>query len=361
MKKPYIVSCILMTIFSWSILGNIYAQSTDSIRVKFINSHQTIQFGGTLSYPQNTKAKVPAIIIVSGTGPQDRDGNMGGTPMFKLLANLLNKNGYAVLRVDDRGVGETTGKYDSATTKDFAEDALTALHFLQKQKNINPNKIGLLGHSEGGLAIAIAANESKDVKFLISISGIASNGLDALLDQNDAIVDKAPIPITDKKRYNEINKLMFVTAYHNANSTNMAEKLDSTYSFWKTNDDAYVKSLGIEYDHFRFPIYMYVHQATGPWYRYFVRINAEKIISNVKVPVLALNGDKDPMVVPSNLLHWKDYAAEGGNHNVSTHLIHGVNHLYLPESSVKNPSKIQPSAFNTEASDIIAQWLKSLK
>lgn len=118
---------------------------------------------------------------------------MGGYPMFKLLANVLNNNGYAVLRVDDRGVGETTGNYDSATTKDFAEDALAALQFLKKQKKINSNKIGLLGHSEGGMAIAIAANESKDVKFLISISGIASNGLDALLDQNEALVAKAPI------------------------------------------------------------------------------------------------------------------------------------------------------------------------
>lgn len=154
---------------------------------------------------------------------------------------------------------------------------------------------------------------------------------------------------------------MFATAYHNADSMNMAAKLDSTYAQWKVKDDAYVKSLNIEFDHFRFPIYMYKRQATGPWYRYFVRMNAEKIIGNIRIPILAINGDNDPMVVPSNLQHWKDYAAAGGNNNVSIHLIHGVNHLLLPESKEIKPLTAMPLNFNEEASMIITQWLKTVK
>ena len=320
-----IILCLLIGFYGFSQQHLPYKQDS----ILFYNRDSSIRFGATVTTPLKGK-NFTAIILISGTGKQDRDGTMAGHPVFKEIADYLTRNGYAVLRMDDRGVGQTTGKYEDATTEDFATDALSALHFLQQYKNINPHKIGLLGHSEGGAAISIAAAKSRDVAFLISVAGLAMNGLDALLIQNETLVSRSSLPEIDKRRSNEINKLMFITAYQYADSSDMAAKLNDTYTHWKERDEAYFKTLNIEFDHFRFPIYSYVQTATAPWYRYFVRYNAQMTLSHIQIPVLALNGDKDQMVSAQNLKNWRDYLSAAGNKNVTTILLRGVNHLLLP-------------------------------
>jgi len=238
-------------------------QNTTSKEITFTSADGKISYGGTLTLPAGKK-KFPALVFVSGTGRQDRDGLMAGHKIFLDIANELVKNGYAVLRMDDRGVGKTTGNYETATTEDFANDALLALHQLTAYDQIDKKRVGMIGHSEGGAAMSIAAAKSSDVKFIISLSGLAQNGFDALISQNESIVNNAKLPVYDKKRSNEINALMFRTALKYADSTNMETKLNETYNQWKVKDDAYFKTLNIEFDHFRFPVYSYVNYATGP-------------------------------------------------------------------------------------------------
>lgn len=326
--------------------------------VMFYNQDSSIRYGATITMPLQGK-NFTAIVLVSGTGKQDRNGTMAGHPVFEQIADYLTRNGFAVLRMDDRGVGQTTGKYEDATTMDFANDALLALHYLQKYRNIDPHRIGLLGHSEGGAAISIAASNSKDIAFLVSIAGLAMNGLDALIAQNEALVNHSQLSETDKGRSNEINKLMFITAYQYADSSNTATKLNETYTDWKKRDDAYFKTLDLAYDHFRFPIYSYVQSATTVWYRYFVRYNAQMVLSHVTVPVLALNGDKDVMVSPENLKNWNNYLSAGGNKNVTTVLLPGLNHLFLHCKSceISEYSKLK-GTFSPDALRIIKDWLK---
>lgn len=329
--------------------------------VVFYNRDSSIRYGATVTMPLRGK-HFTAIVLVSGTGKQDRNGTMAGHPIFEQIADYLTRNGFAVLRMDDRGVGQTTGKYEDATTEDFADDALLALHYLQKNKNINPHKIGMLGHSEGGAAISIASAKSKDVAFLVSIAGLAMNGFDALIVQNETLVDNSAMNQRDKQRSNEINKLMFITAYQYADSSNMEDKLNETYTNWKKRDDAYFKTLNIEYDHFRFPIYSYVQSATKPWYRYFVRYNAQMILSHVTVPVLALNGDKDIMVSPENLKNWENYLSAGGNKNVTTVLLPGLNHLFLRcKTCQANEYSELSGQFSPDALRIVTSWLKKIK
>lgn len=120
---------------------------------------------------------------------------------------------------------------------------------------------------------------------------------------------------------------MFATALKYANSASMEKQLNDIYAAWKKQDDAYLKSSNIQFDHFRFPIYSYVNQATGRWYRYFVKYNAQERMSKIKIPILALNGDKYIMVsYKENLSNWKNYTS---SRDITTAVIPGVNHLFL--------------------------------
>ena len=326
--------------------------------VHFCNTDSSIYFGGTLLLPAPDRQN-PVVIFVSGTGKQDRDGTMAGHKMFKTIAEYLAQKGIASLRTDDRGAGETSGVYEDATTADFANDVLTAIDFLKSRPDIDPKNIGLIGHSEGGAVIAIAASKSPDVAFLVSLAGLASNGLDALQAQNRNLVENSTIPDYDKKRSNEINKLMFETAYRYADSDSLEQKLKETYTRWKIKDDDYFKSLNIEFDHFRFPIYAYVQTATRPWYRYFVRFNPEKFVSKIKIPVLALNGDKDIMVPCNvNLKNWKMYLKKGGNTDITIEVLPGLNHLFLPCKTCSPQEYTQlKEEFSPLALHIIGDWI----
>jgi len=341
------------------VLKTANAQNFISKEITFSSADGKITYGGTLSLP-NTKTKVPAIIMLSGTGKQDRDGLMGGHKIFLQIADQLAARGYAVLRMDDRGVGKTTGNYETATTEDFANDALLALEFLKTEKQINSKKIGLLGHSEGGAAMAIAAAKSKKVAFLISLAGLAMNGFDSQVAQNEGLVAGSKLPDYDKARSNEINALMFKTAFKYADSANLEAKLNETYAAWKVKDDAYFKTLNIEFDHFRFPIYSYVKMAVGPWYRYLIKYDAKKIMAKIKVPVLAINGDKDLLVAgKANLDNWRNYIAAGGNKNVETHLLPNLNHILLPcETCTSEEIPKIKSSFSPVAMELILSWLK---
>ena len=327
--------------------------------VSFKSGDGKIMFAGTLTMPDGIK-EATAVVLVSGTGKQDRNGNMAGHPIFAQIADHLSMHGFAVLRLDDRGTGKTTGVYETSTTGDFADDALTAVHYLKAIKGINSKKIGLLGHSEGGAAISIAAAKSKDVAFLVSVAGLAMSGYDAQIRQNEDIVNASTLPDYDKKRSNEINGLMFKTALKYADSDSLGTVLNKTYAVWKVKDDAYFKTLNIAFDHFRFPIYSYANNAVQPWYRYFIKYNAAKTIAKIHVPILALNGDKDLMVAgEQNLANWKNYSAAGGNRKVRTVLLSGLNHLFLPcnACTIAEYPKIK-AGFSQRALGIITSWMQ---
>ncbi|WP_321479575.1 alpha/beta fold hydrolase [uncultured Bacteroides sp.] len=337
--------------------------SNDSIpykeeRVIYYNSDSTLHFGATLTLPLG-KTKAPVVILVSGTGPQNRDGEMAGHKIFATIADYLTRRGIAVLRSDDRGVGETNGTYNTATTADFATDVLTAITYLKSRHDIDTHKIGLIGHSEGGAVISIAASKSKDVTFMISLAGLATEGLTSLIRQNEDLIAAAKMPDYDKKRYNEINTLMFNVAYKYAESDSLEEKLNETYATWKIKDTQFFDSLNVGgYDHFRFPLYSYVKTATGPWYRFFIRYNPKEYLSKVHIPVLALNGDRDIMVAcEQNLGNFKKYLS--ANKDVTTIVLPGLNHLFLPcETGTQDEYAKIKAPFSEKALQIMYAWIQ---
>lgn len=358
-----LVLALILLFTSFRLAANIPLENQPESNYKaekltYFNEDSTLHFGATLTYPLHVK-KAPVVILVSGTGKQDRDGTMAGHKMFADIASYLSSRGIAVLRTDDRGTGETNGVYETSTTADFAQDVISAIAYLKNRKDINKKEIGLIGHSEGGAVISIVAAQSKDVAFMISLAGLATKGLSSLIRQNEDLVKAADIPDYDKKRYNEINGLMFQTAYQYASSDSMEQKLNETYEKWKIKDDAYYKGLNIKgYDHFRFPIYSYVRQAIGTWYRFFIRYNPEDYLAKVTIPVLALNGEKDIMVAADqNLRNFKNYLIH--NKDVTTMVLPGLNHLFLSCKTGKQEEyRTLEGHFSEEALQIMYHWIK---
>lgn len=333
-----------------------YAQH--SREVHFYNKDKSIRFGGTLTIPANRKS-FPAVVLLSGTGKQDRDGTMAGHKMFKFLADSLSAAGIAVLRTDDRGTGETSGVYETATTKDFAQDALAAVDFLRLQPGVT--KTGLIGHSEGGAAAIIAAAESRNVAFVITLAGLATNGLQALKLQNNAIIDAAPISDYDRNRHRTITTLMFDTAYRYAYTPKLEPRLRATYNAWKHADDSvYAKDKAGEADHMRFFLDSYIRQATGPWYQFHLRYDPVPFLQQIKVPFLALNGDKDIMVpYKENLATIETILKANGNRQVTVKVLPGLNHLFLHCESCTNSELPQLKGdFAPEAWMVISNWMQ---
>ncbi len=324
--------------------------------VLFFNRDSSIRFGATLTVPSQRK-NFPAVVLVSGTGKQNRDGLMAGHAMFRVLADSLVRIGFAVLRTDDRGVGATTGVYETATTADFAADALDAADWLRKQPGVGA--VGLIGHSEGGAAAIIAAATGK-IDFVVTLAGLATRGIDALKLQNQAIINAAPVSDYDKRRHQTITTLMFDTAYRYAYTNLMESKLRTTYNAWKHSDDsAYAKDMPGKYDHMRFFIDSYILQASSAWYQFHLRYDPVPYLERIRVPFLAVNGDKDIMVPwRENLDLVARTLRENGNKVVTVKVLQGLNHLFLRCHSCTNEelSKL-PGDFDTTAWEVIKQWL----
>lgn len=331
-----------------------------SVDVTFHNA-DTIHFSGTLTLPEGRR-RSPAIVIISGSYPQNRDGMMAGHPVYKQIAEYLSHRGYAVLRVDDRGVGGTNGVYEKCTTEDFAKDAIAAVEYLKTRKDIKHRSIGILGHSEGGASGSIAASRCKDIAFFISAAGLMTDGLSSVIQQNyDIVHTTKALSDYDMARYDSINKIMFRLCYKyaDADSATLSGALWKAYDEWTRLDTArFARDFPGKFDHFRFPIYSFALNAASPWYRFFIRYNPGKYLSKVNIPVLAINGTKDVMVnCRQNLSNVRRYLAH--DKDVTTVAVEGVNHLLLPcETGTQQEYRSIKAPVSDKVLSTIYEWLR---
>jgi pimeloyl-ACP methyl ester carboxylesterase len=315
-------------------------------------SDHGITFGATLTLP-DTLQPHPAVILISGTGKQDRDATMAGHKMFAIIADHLTRQGIIVLRVDDRGTGSTTGDYDTSTTKDFAADVMTGIAYL---KTLPVTKIGLIGHSEGGAVATMVAAQSKDVAFMISLAGLASKGIDGLLWQNQELVKVAPITDERKARFNSINKVMFETVYNNVDAPDLEQKIRAAYAAWVKSYPVSETEKSFKGGNFFYPLEGFIRTATGKWYREHIRYDPAPYLEKIKVPILALNGTKDIFVDPvANLANFKKFA----HGSVIAVTIEGVNHLFQHcQTCTPDESSWLIESFAPEALKLMDDWLK---
>lgn len=327
-----------------------------------IRVNDSVQLAGTLTLPADGKELHPVVIIISGTGQQDRDGTFGEHRPFRHIAAYLTAQGVAVLRTDDRGVGQSTGVYADATTADFAADALCMVAALKELPGIDPQRIGLLGHSEGGAAVMMAARNSPDVAFVMTLAGVATDGLTALKLQNSALINAARNRDEVWKQTNiEFLDTLFNWVAAIPQDRRLEEPLKAKYYEWlKVQPDTVVQLLGLKH---REDIYIsrYLWSADNRWYREMLAYNPADYVTFVKVPVLAIYGEKDVMVpARENAASLERLLKQSGNTRYCILTLPGLNHMMqhcvygTPEECRQLKETISP-----EVLEIIADWLQA--
>ena len=259
--------------------------------VYFDNEKASITLAGTFTYPQ-TVDKCPAAVLITGSGPQNRDEEVFNHRPFAVLADYLTRNGIAVLRYDDRGTDQSKGIYNTASIQDFSTDALAAVSYLKTRNEINQNAIGLIGHSEGGTIAIMLAGGDNDLAFIVSMAGFAIKG-DSLLKLQRDLIGKA-MGVSDKqmvKNEELIAKMYAIIDKHTADSVyNYPELFVGEIIPSKTKGDisvrnAYVKEL---------------KNVASPEIYSIVQHDPTEDLQKITCPVLALNGEKD-LQVPADV------------------------------------------------------------
>lgn len=324
--------------------------------VTFKDTAAGIELAGTLTTPKEG-GPFPAVVLVTGSGPQDRDETLMGHKPFLVLSDYLTRQGIAVLRYDDRGIGKSGGSFKNATTNDFVNDALAAVQYLEGRKDIYHNETGIIGHSEGGLIAPIAAVKSNDVDFIVLMAGPGVTGKEILLEQSKLIeraMGRDEVKIKDDIKLSE--KLYNIVANEKDSST-AENKIMSIYRDYYASLDSTEK---MEFGNNPDEIFKKQAQSIlSPWFKYFLTYNPEPTLEKVKVPVLAINGSNDLQVPPKqNLPVIKEALKKGGNKDFKVIELPKLNHLFQT-SETGSPleySKIEET-ISPEALKVIGDWI----
>ncbi len=294
-----------------------------SEEVLFSNPTGQAQLAGTLTMPSK-EGKFPVAVLISGSGPQNRNEELLGHKPFLVLSDYLTRNGIAVLRYDDRGTAGSTGDFRSATTDDLATDAEAAIAYLKTRKEIDPDHIGLIGHSEGGVIGPLVASRSKDVDFVVMMAGTGMRGLELLILQAELINRAMGSPEADIETMKRINGHIFNLVANSTDEeklrTEMTEYLVSVIDEFPKGE----KPEGVSNEDFS---KLMVNQIANPWMMYFLKYDPVPALQKVKCPVLALNGELDLQVPPKENLELIKKALKK-NKSVKIVEFPGMNHLF---------------------------------
>ena len=296
-----------------------------SEEVTFQNSKANIQLAGTLTLPKK-EGRFPAVVLITGSGPQNRDEEIMGHRPFLVISDYLTRNGIAVLRYDDRGVFQSKGDFKTATTPDFATDAESAVAYLKTRKEIIAEKIGLMGHSEGGIIAPMVASHSKDVAFIVMLAGTGLRGDKILLYQQEVIGRASGSPEAAIQKNKEMNTKAFDMIIKSKSDESLKADLTKYLTESLKNTPVDLKQGGMTDDEM---VSLMIKQTTAPWMLYFIRYDPTVALEKVKCPVLAVNGEKDLQVPAKTSLAAIEKALKnGGNKRVTIREFPGLNHLF---------------------------------
>lgn len=333
----------------------------DEEEVSYENKTENVRLAGTLTLPRE-KRPVPAVILITGSGAQDRNETVAGHRPFLVLVDYLTRRGVAVLRVDDRGVGGSAAGAPTATSENYAGDVLAGVEYLKTRREINSKQIGLVGHSEGGMIAPIAAKRSKDVAFIVLLAGPGQIGEDLIYTQNSLLQKAGGASSEITAQTNALLKNIFaVLKTEPDNKTAQARvreaisKFDSDLSETQRKTFASVKASVAP----QIPLYLSL------WFRYFIAYDPRPTLEKVKIPVLAINGENDLQVsAKENLTAIEAALKKGGNKNVTIVSFPKLNHL-LQTSETGSPAEynkieetIAPQALETIGAWILRQTVK---
>ncbi|MHB1193024.1 MAG: alpha/beta hydrolase family protein [Longimicrobiales bacterium] len=293
--------------------------------VRITHAAAGVVLGGTLTLPEGA-GPFPAVVLVTGSGPQDRDESLMGHKPFLVLADHLTRQGIAVLRYDDRGVGGSTGTFSTATSEDFTSDALAAVAFLKARSGVGA--VGIAGHSEGGLIGPMAAVRSNDVAFVVMLAGPGLPG-DEILYLQGALIARAEGASDAQAAANlAIQKRLFAVVRAQPDTAVAAQELRHALQEAVAAFPAETRRR-MEGELTPAALEAQARQVNSPWFRFFLTYDPRPTLEKVRVPVLALNGSLDLQVpAEENLREVGEALKRGGNPDVTTRLLPGLNHLF---------------------------------
>jgi dienelactone hydrolase len=272
--------------------------------------------GGTLTKPKNGSGRFPAVITITGSGQQDRDEFIpfaGGIRLYRELADTLSRRGIAVLRLDDRGLGESRGDFSKATTADFADDIRAAVAYLRTRPDIDPNRIALAGHSEGGIMAPMIAATDPKIRAIVILAGTSEKGIEISMGQNKYILDHTP-GLSQAKR------------------------------------DSILANARVQLD---------PEKQTIPWLKFFMGYDPATALVKVKVPTLYIQGETDQQVPPAQAEMGAKLIRSNGNKDVTVRLFPATNHLFVADSTgdITKYDKLTSNKIRPEVLGAIADWL----
>jgi pimeloyl-ACP methyl ester carboxylesterase len=309
-----------------------FRPSDVDVKIPILN---TFYLAGTLSKPADAAptTKLPAVVLIAGSGPLDRDETVAGIPIFAQLANALADAGFAVVRYDKRGVGQSGGRSESVTLGDYADDVVAAVKFLEKRKDIDPKRIALVGHSEGAAVALLAARRYGKVKAAVLVAGPGTTGADLILEQQQRAFEAAKIPVADRAAKVELQK-----------------KVHAAVLSGKGWD-------GVPDDVRR--------QAESPWFHSFLAFDPATVVPKVEQPLLVIQGALDTQVPP----HHAEKLGALANARKDKKLpktdvvvLPGLNHLLVPARTgdVSEYGALTERTIPPEIAAKITAWLKGL-
>lgn len=337
-----------------------YLQGFKTKELLIKNEDAKITIAGTLTYPQKGR-NFPTVIIVGGSGPQDRDWNILGQKPFKVMAEKLTRSGFAVFRYDERGVGKSTGVFSKSTTKDFTSDVESIFLALQKERKLAKDKIGVLGHSEGSIIAAMVAAKNKELAFAISMGGPGMSFDTLMLLQYRKLAEAAGEDEKDIVTSLKLNKDVFNAALTYSDSSALAHQISDLVSAKIIMDSLNVSEdsmLSLINSNFT----AYNTQINNLWWRYILSVNPLDYWSKVQCPVYILNGYLDLQVPSSpNVLNIENTLNRNGNLDTYKKGYPGLNHLFQKAKTGAVEEYISGNMiFTSVVQNDIVNWLNGL-
>ncbi len=320
--------------------------------VSYSNAAAHIQLAGTLTTPPGT-GPFPAVLLITGSGPQNRDEELLGHRPFLIISDHLTRHGIAVLRVDDRGVGQSTGSFGQATTADFATDAQAGLAWLKTRHEIDPARVGLVGHSEGAMIAPLVASQQSDVAFIVMLAGTGVTGEQVLAEQQMLISKAMNVPGSVVAQNRALNQKFFAILRGESNPDEAGKKLMAALAealAEMPEDQRKLMQPGLEAQ---------VKSANSAWFRYFLAYDPGPALRKAHCPVLAMNGELDAQVsAQQNLPAIAKALEDGGNRDYEIVKLPKLNHLFQT-ATTGSPGEYATisETFSPVALDVISDWI----
>jgi pimeloyl-ACP methyl ester carboxylesterase len=326
--------------------------------VVFENKEAGIKLAGTITLPEG-KGPFPAVVLITGSGPQNRDEEIFHHKPFLLWAHELTKAGFAVLRYDDRGYGASEGNFQTATSVDFAQDAQAAIDFLRKRKDVRKKEISVLGHSEGAMIAVMLAGKKKNVNKSVLLAGPAIVGWELLIDQTVLVSTISQLPpglITNDSlfQYNIIQAMMLDLD----SAERVAEVKRIVSEQYASFGPSQVKRIGTVDQFFNLVYRNY----NNPWMAFFLKYDPYSDITKMNTQVLALFGEKDIQVAPGKNAPRMEEALRNakGVSAFEVKVFTGLNHLFQEaETGLVDEYKSNTQTLSPAVMEDVIRFLKN--